>query len=109
MIHRNFAVVRWTHLPTGVTAQADGYPHARNIRDRVRWASAMARKLLLGKLCRSEVAPIRRSYHIDPWPGVPSFIEQGGVKLAVGREAVLAVLAGRIPEPAPCPTDMIGR
>lgn len=101
MIYRNYTVVRWTHLPTGITAQADGYPHARNIRDRVRWAGAMARKYILAKLCRAEVTPIRRTYYLDAWPGVPSFVEQGGVKLAVGNEAVLAMLAGRIPEPRP--------
>lgn len=96
-----YAVVRWTHLPTGVTAQADGYDHARNIHQRVRWAAAMARKHLLAKLCRPEVAPIRRTYQLDPPWDMEPHIRQDGQRFAEGREAVLAVLAGRIPDPAP--------
>lgn len=101
MIYRNFTIVRWTHLPTGVTAQADGEDHARTIHARVRWAHDMARKHLAAKLCRPEVTPIRRTYHLNPPLGLEPFVSQGGVKLAVGREAVLAVLDGRIPEPTP--------
>lgn len=96
-----YAVVRWTHLPTGHAAQADGMWYCRNQGKALQWAHAMARKHLAAKLRRPDQPAVRRSYHLDPGlGGVEPFVVQGGVRLATGRDNVAAFLAGRIPGPS---------
>jgi hypothetical protein len=94
-----YAVVRWTHLPTGTTAQVDGFLGKRP-GNNLKWAHVMARKHLLAKLCRpAETPAIRRSYYLNPCLGIEPFVIQDGVRLAVGMDEINAMLDGKIPEP----------
>ena len=82
MVRAPYAVVRWTHVPTGLTAKADGMLACRNQAKGLRWAQGMARRHLVAKLHRPELTPIRRTYHLDPPWGIEPYIRQDGVMLA---------------------------
>ncbi len=91
---RFYEGVRYTHLPTGVTAIS------RNCAPRGqkwRFYDGAARKLLLARLSRpAGMAPIRRTYDLCPPLGIDPNIRQDGKWLVTGKDAVESILRGAI-------------
>lgn len=85
MMTRLCDAVRFTHLPTGISATA--YRDCTGMRGNwVARCSDWALRLLKAKLFSPPISPIKRSYHLHPYLGVEPYVKQGEQVLARGKE-----------------------
>jgi hypothetical protein len=101
MVYRNYFIVRFTHLPSGATAQVDLTYFPRGQRTSMAEGSRLAKRILLSKLYRPAEQPNpQRSYYLNPPWDIEPFVKQGDVRLAVGYGAIRKMLDGFIPPPS---------